>query len=123
MSIILPIFSMSRSLKQRMGATGRERKWRVAQGRIISYEFRWEQLYGRQMKKNVQRLPPNVQRRIQSNRQFQSSILSMMDRNSCFVAAEEGARAMCISKARATARRANTRRAKKVRKDISCSNC
>src|SRR2546423_1649270 len=37
--------------------------------------------------------------------------------------AEEGGREMCISEARATARRANTQKAKKVNRDVSCWSC
>src|SRR5207244_3075050 len=83
----------------------------------------------RQKELNAQRSTLNVRRPVQKNWQlaignwqFQLWISSVMGRNLCFVAAEQGARAMCTSKARVTARRANTRRAKKVRKDISCSN-
>ena len=54
-----------------------------------------------------------------SNRQFQLPISRVMGRNSCCVAAEQGERGMCISKARATARPANTPRAKKANRDIS----
>src|SRR5436189_6405775 len=73
---------------------------------------------------------PKVHRRIRSNwqlpianRQFQLRISRVMGRNSYYVAAEEGGREMCISKARATARRANTQKAKKVNRDVSCLSC
>src|SRR5437667_11188322 len=83
----------------------------------------------RQKELNAQRSTLNVRRPVWNNwqlaignRQFQLWISSVMGRNLCFVATEQGAKAMCTSKARVTVHRANTRRAKKVRKDISCSN-
>src|SRR5919197_5663185 len=44
-------------------------------------------------------------------------------RSLCFVGEARAERATCISKARATARRANTPRVKKVSADIFCSSC
>ena len=55
--------------------------------------------------------------------QFQLPISRVMSKNSCCAAAEREERGMCISKARATARLANTPRAKKANRDISCLSC
>src|ERR1700730_3022681 len=65
----------------------------------------------------------NLQRSMQGNRQFQSSILSATAKNLYFVGAEQGVKVMCISRARATARRVNTQRVKKASREIFFSSC
>src|SRR5437660_10054139 len=44
----------------------------------------------------------------------------MTDRNACYAAVEQGEKETCTSKARGTERLANTLRAKKANRDISC---
>src|SRR5438046_1846818 len=69
------------------------------------------------MQKDTMRMPIFPQSAIRNLKWSYLSTLRITIRNSSFVAAAREGKAMCISRARANARRANTRKAKKARRD------
>src|SRR5205823_8877297 len=75
-----------------------------------------------QMQRRTMRMPIFPQSTIRNLKWSQLSILRITVRNSSFVAAGREGRAMCTSRARAIAHRANTRRAKKASRDIFYSS-